>query len=65
MMRLMVGLLIYALLAGCGESERNDERLKDAVIGDELQLMEEAEQLDKEMQAALDQKTKEIDEQAQ
>jgi len=64
-MRLMLGILLSLVVAGCGESERNDERLKDTVIGDELEVMEQAKNLDKEMQAAVDKKAKEIDEQSQ
>jgi len=65
MMRLILGTLLLVFMAACGESERNDERLKDAVIGDELEVMEKAKNLDKEMQDAVNQKAKEIDEQAQ
>ena len=64
-MRLIFGTLLIILLIACGESERNNERLKDTVIGDELEVMEKAKNLDKEMQDALNQKAKEIDEQAQ
>ena len=64
-MRLMLGILLSLFVAGCGESERNDERLKDAVIGDELEVMEQAKNLDKELQDAVDKKAKEIDEQSQ
>ena len=64
-MKPVIFILSLLLLSACDDSERkaNAELVKDTIIGDELQVKEDVEQLEEVLQKSVDELQDRIDEQ--
>ncbi len=62
-MRILALGMLIAMLAACGETDEDRERRAQDALRDELEALEKAQQLEEDLQKAVDEQQKEIEEQ--